>query len=598
MRQHTPRRHKLAAHVRYVRMRDGVFQYERRVPARVQRDRDRFQQSFGARPLFRRSLRTKDTVAMFDAARMAHSEFEALIADPCAKKERPRALERVLSRQVTNEDLAFVADRYASLTAAPFERLYRLADGNPHAATELERMEYELERNAEDIQASLRARNDDRSSSINRPATEALHIVAENGFAAPAGSEELGAIIGAVRSGMERGYRRIGSLMTGEASPSMPVARSEASNEPRLTLADAVDEYLATRQPAAKTVSETRLSLRQFESVVGRKSLSATTREDAHLFVRYLASRTVGGKTPGSIVRNLSEQSISKRLRMLGSAIYHVRDTGQFKGDNPLANIRLQNFVSAKDRSIMPDKRRFQVSELNAIFAHPWFTGCRSRSETHLSGDYRLTGAEYWVPVIAAFTGCRAAELGGMKLAEVRLDDDLPHFIVRPNEYRGTKNGRSRCIPILDALIELGFASYLDRIRSSGAVRLFPDWKAIKPAGGGDTAFPAWSNARVIRAFNRTVVPAALGDRLSRDARREVTFHGFRGAFKALIGTTNNLPMNVVHEVVGHAKSDLDARYIGEVTIEETYPLVRALRYSGLVIPAPCIGRSGGKGGS
>jgi hypothetical protein len=53
-----------------------------------------------------------------------------------------------------------------------------------------------------------------------------------------------------------------------------------------------------------------------------------------------------------------------------------------------------------------------------------------------------------------------------------------------------------------------------------------------------------------------------------------------------MIGTTNNLPINVVHEVVGHAKSELDARYIGEVTIEETYPQVRGLRYSGLVVPA------------
>jgi hypothetical protein len=52
-----------------------------------------------------------------------------------------------------------------------------------------------------------------------------------------------------------------------------------------------------------------------------------------------------------------------------------------------------------------------------------------------------------------------------------------------------------------------------------------------------------------------------------------------------MIGTTNNLPINVVHEVVGHAKSELDARYIGDVTIEETYPQVKGLRYKDLIIP-------------
>lgn len=162
-------------------------------------------------------------------------------------------------------------------------------------------------------------------------------------------------------------------------------------------------------------------------------------------------------------------------------------------------------------------------------------------------------------------------------MSEVRLADAMPHFLIRPNGHRGTKNGRSRCVPVLDALIELGFPAYVDRIRKSGATRLFPDWTAIKPAGAGLDAFPAWSNSEVIRAFNRKVIPWALADKLSSGARREVTFYSLRGAFKAMIGTTNNLPINVVHEVIGHAESELDARYIGEVTIEETYPQVRGL---------------------
>lgn len=78
-----------------------------------------------------------------------------------------------------------------------------------------------------------------------------------------------------------------------------------------------------------------------------------------------------------------------------------------------------------------------------------------------------------------------------------------------------------------------------------------------------------------------------LADKLAPDARREVTFHSLRGAFKAMIGTTNNIPMNVVHEVIGHAKNELDTRYIGEVTIEETYPLIGSLVYEGLILPKP-----------
>lgn len=61
------------------------------------------------------------------------------------------------------------------------------------------------------------------------------------------------------------------------------------------TLADAVDDYLIARKPAPKTIAETRLALRQFEEVVGRKSLASITRSDARQFVQHLAKVQVGG---------------------------------------------------------------------------------------------------------------------------------------------------------------------------------------------------------------------------------------------------------------------------------------------------------------
>lgn len=577
----------LAAHVRYVRTRDGVYQYERRVPARVQRDARRFSNAFGGKELFRRSLGTKDAGEMFSAAQIVHQEFEDLVSGANGKVGRCLTPIHNPMRNVTDEDLEAICDRYTGVIAEPFERMRRLANVDAAAAAEFDRMTDAFESDAEDIKRGLRSRHGENDGPILQPLTEARHIVQKEGFKAADHSEMFGAIVEAVRIGMERGYKRVGELAGGDGVPIVPRADKPSISSVNPTLSDAVERYLQERDPATKTKAETRLALRQFEEVVGRKSLAAITRQDAHLFVQHLAKQKVGGKTKGSIVRSLSEQSISKRLRMLGSAIYYARDTGRFNGDNLLANVRLGKHVQPTDRAVMPDKRRLQIGELNRIFAHPWFVGCKSKTETHMPGNYRLKGSEYWVPVVALLTGCRAGELGGLKLSEVRLDDDLPHLLIRNNEYRRTKNGRTRCVPIIDALMELGFPDYVERVRRSGATRLFPDWIAIKPAGGGEGAFPAWSNARIIRAFNRTVIPAALSDTLTPDVRREVTFHSLRGAFKAMIGTTNALPVNIVHEVVGHAKSELDSRYIGEVTIEETYPVVRACRYPGLVIPKP-----------
>ncbi|MEG8033438.1 tyrosine-type recombinase/integrase [Sphingomonas aurantiaca] len=522
---------------------------------------------------------------MFAAYAAAHSEFERLIADPKSIVGMVKRAELQPARIVTDTDLEEIAARQADVTAQSFERQYRRANVDRDAAAELDRMVYDLERDAEEAREAIRTRHSNKPSAFLKPDDEARCVARDAGYAAAEGSEEFAAIIGAVRAGMERGYKRISALVDGSAVPALPDRQKVAPSPIGGTLADAVDEYLIARKPAPKTIAETRLALRQFEEVIGRKSLASITRSDARQFVQHLATVQVGGKTPGSIVRPLSGQSIKKRLRILASAIYHARDTDKFVGDNPLAGLKIDNLIAPKDRSVMPDKRRLQISELNAIFSHPWFTGCKSATDTHTPGTHRLSGSEFWVPIVALMTGCRASELGGLALSEVRLTDAMPHFLIRPNEHRGTKNGRSRCVPILDALIELGFPAYVDRIRRSGATRLFPDWTAIKPAGAGADAFPAWSNSKVIRAFNRTVIPSALADKLSIDARREVTFHSLRGTFKATIGTTNNLPINVVHEVVGHAKSELDARYIGEVTIEETYPQVKGLRYIGLIIP-------------
>jgi len=574
--------------VPHVRIRDGVYQYERRVPAHIRRDCRRFAELFGSKPLFRRSLRTKCLSQMHLAAQLASKEFDALVSGDTSSSlaASSHALETP-TRTVTNADLVAIAQRYYDLTAESFEQLHRRADVDPRAADELERMQYQLEMDAEAIQATLTSRGEPPDGPVLVPIEEARHVAREQNFFAPEGSEQLGAITSAVRIGLQRGFRRINELAQGEALPTITPKAVKQTATPAMTLRMAVESFIVDRKPSAKAASETRLALQQFEEVAGNKLLAAVTRDDVTGFMDRLASRKVGGKTPGSVVRHLSEHTIGKRLRLLGAAVNFSRDRGWFAGDNPMASVRVKSFAKPTDKAVMPDKRRLQVRELNRIFSHPWFTGCGSATKTHTAGEHRLQGCQYWAPVVAVLTGCRAGELGGMKLAEVRIDDPFPHLIVRSNEYRRTKNKRTRCVPILDALLELGFASYVARIQATGADRLFPDWMARVALGDADVGFPAWSNARVIRAFNRTVIPWALDGALPEGARREVTFHSLRGAFKSMLANTNGLPINIVHEIIGHTKGELDDRYIGEITIEETYPATRGCKFKGLNIPAP-----------
>ena len=329
-----------------------------------------------------------------------------------------------------------------------------------------------------------------------------------------------------------------------------------------------------------KPASEVELSLSLFEKIVGSKALGALSRSDFSRYVEHLANQVVGGKSEGSIVRSASAQTVKKRLGILRAAINFAIDRDWFSGSNPASGVKVDAFVRKPDKALMPDKRGFKIAELNSLFAYPWFTGCKSAAETHLVGDHRLSGAEYWVPIVALYTGCRASELGGLRVAEVILDDTHPHFLIRANTYRSIKNAEARNVPMLDALMKLGFADYVVRIKDSGADRLFPDWHK----GAGDSS--GWGNSKLIRSFNRTVIPTALKGTLSPDARTEVTFHNLRSAFKTmLVSQDQGIHPNIINDVIGHAKGEMDSRYVGSLPIEVTYSAIHMCDYKGLVLP-------------
>lgn len=579
----------MTATLPYIRERDGVFQYERRVPLAIRKDERRFRERFGGRDLFRRSLRTKDRAEALAAYQAVDREFESLVARSPSVPSLSLVGRSPAKRTITNDDLALIVDRYASITSEPFEILHRRASVCASSAEELDRLNYELEVHGEQIGAAIRSRVSAPDAIAITPVDEGDKLIAEQGYHAPTGSEERGAIIGAIRTGLERGYKRISALAQGEVAPALPTSVALPKSLNAMTLREGVERYIKGKKLSVKGISEVRLALRQFEEVVGRKLIAGIVREDAFSFVAALGELTVGGKSDGSIVRKLSHGSISKRIRMLGAVISYLQDRGEYAGENHLANVKISAHLPAVDKVIMPDKRRFQTSELNEVFKHPWFSGCASANDVYSKGHYRLNDRRFWVPIVALFTGCRAAELGGLLVSEVRLDDLNPHIVIQPNRYRTIKNNKRRCVPILDALFDLGFREYVISIRGRGHERLFPDWTASKRKGSAESDDPAWSNASIIRAFNRQVIPTTLKHVLSLDARREVSFHSLRGAFKAMLVAGHNISLPIANDIVGHAQDELDARYIGALSIEETYPKVKSCFYKGLVLPTSPI---------
>lgn len=565
----------MANAIRHVTKRNGVYQYTRRVPQEVIDQPAAFEALFGGITPFRRSLRTKDQAAALIAAHEVEIDFERRVQHALGK-----ALLSVPRRRLTPNLLQAIRAEQKSLVTRPYRQhlIQREQDAAHHV--ELDRMFEQFEMDAEDIRRVLIDMQTTDDPRLNVAAI-ADQIIDSEAISAPTGSPERSFLIKAVREGLIDGYREIGELMSGKQSVLPAVNAVKRTKQPRLSeIVTKHVEVVASR----RTKVEIQTALRDFVAHVGDLPIDEITKAHVRSFCDHQGSKTVGGRTRNSIARPMSSANLKKKVGLLRAAVNRFGEQSGFEGANPFAGIRVSVFTTPQSAKVMPDKRPFELEELNRVFAYPWFTGCASAKNIHSPGEHRLTGMHYWAPVVALLTGCRAGELGGLMLDEVRLDDRFPHIIIRDNKFRTTKKHYQRKIPMLDQLIELGFSDFVERARSEGHERLFDDW--IAPGSNANADDPAWSNSAVIRSFNQTLVPKALDGLLMPGARRAVTFHSFRGAFKTLLMLQRYaIQQNYVHEVVGHEKFHLDARYIGEIPLEETYPAVRGCRYQGLVIP-------------
>lgn len=567
----------LAGTIKHVVMRDGVYQYQRRVPQKVIDRPAQFDALFGGNKQFRRSLKTKDHLEALENAVLKARDFEARVKQALGQVLVPATP----TRPVTAEFLRKVQADMRYVTARPFRDLAVHREGSSEAAEELERMLHDLELDAEHFRDVLERNAPTKDPRLDIAAL-ADGVILENGVHAPLGSVERSAVQKAVRDGVREGYREGGEYATGVRSvlPSVQ-GRTRPNSSPRIT--EVVTAYELTLT-ARRTKVELQGALRAFVAAVGDLPLDEIQRSHVSRFCQVEGAKQIGGKSRNSVARPVSSETLGKKIGLLRAAVFKATKRMTYEGANPFAGVDPSSFTAKTPPSIMPRKRPFTVDELNLIFQHPWFSGCASATNIHERGDHRLAGMHYWVPVLAAFTGCRAGELGGLMVNEVMIGDRCPHIVIQSNQFRATKGAYDRKVPLLDQLLELGFADFVATARAENRVRLFDDWKA--PAGRPDTDDPAWSNGAVIRSFNQTVIPKALASSLRQGARRQVTFHSFRGAFKTLLTMQRyGIQTNYVHEVVGHEKFHLDARYVGEIPLDETYPAVRGCRYDGLVIP-------------
>ena len=212
--------------------------------------------------------------------------------------------------------------------------------------------------------------------------------------------------------------KRLSDVLEGSWSakaiiPSVNISTIIASFKPRrVALSEIAAEYLALKQ-----IDQTppRVALSTFISLAGDRDVSEYTRQDAKLFVHHLEMK--GNKTA----------TVRRRINSLSAIMNYAYSELDLDKRNPFTRLFIQN-------------------EGADVFKRGTFT-----NEQLKWGYDKALVSESTVKLLMPLlgeTGCRLAEIVGLRLEDIDLVNNLVH--IRPNSARRLKNKTSeRVVPLV-----------------------------------------------------------------------------------------------------------------------------------------------------
>lgn len=225
-----------------------------------------------------------------------------------------------------------------------------------------------------------------------------------------------------------------------------------------------------------------------------------------------------------------------------------------------------------KQRALKPNelKRMFEGPEMQALADDP--------AEHH----------KFWLPLLCLYTGSRINEIAQLNpQTDIKQDSAGIWYFELSEESeaaeglaKSIKTGVTRRVPIHSKLIELGFLSYLGRVKATGSKLLFPAWSNVDRSGKlrqpGD-----WFRRRFLTDLGLHGAENEAGKAL-RGA------HAFRHTFLSY-GHAQGLALEALtHKLPAHQSGVVSGYIDGTLTMSlaREKALIDALDY-GLTIPAP-----------
>jgi len=306
------------------------------------------------------------------------------------------------------------------------------------------------------------------------------------------------------------------------------------------------DERVALKDWSAKTAIENRATFVLFTRIVGDKVFSTLKHEQ----LRDCRDKII--QLPANInkIQIYKDKSIVEILKMAdvkpmerATLRKHLsRVSGMFEWamksgytDNNYAS----GFTIRKDKKAQDERSIFTSDDLKILFESTEYI------EHKFDHSY-----QYWVPLIALYSGARLNEICQLYLGDIKQIDGVYIFDINDSQDKKLKNSSSkRLIPIHSKLIELGLITHANHLKVNKETRLFPEIKHRRDGYGQDASrwFGGYrkrvgvnDSTKVFHSFRHTVidqlkqqeVPKEMVANIAGHLDESITFGRYGKAFK------------------------------------------------------------------
>lgn len=400
--------------------------------------------------------------------------------------------------------------------------------------------------------------------------------------------------VGKIRAG----FKKCRNNSTGEFSfksvveenPIQPRSLLQLNQKPLAgpLLSQAFEAWISspeTRKWKVNTARDTRVALNHFLKARGNRPLGSYEKQDAREFKvlvqdlppRWNLLKIFAGMPLVDVARkaralDMPRQANSTLRRNLGfvGAFFKWAEKNYDEAPQGLVPI----FSIPKEGNARTERNPFTLEELAAIFNAPTYTGFQSERQRHKPGSVIVRDcANYWVPLIALFTGMRLYEIVQLYVEDIVSVDLIEGGAVccfdinKDGEDKTLKTPTSkRQIPIHKTLLDLGLLSYVGKRKMAGSIRLFPD----VPLAKSDSTYSSTFSKRFRHFLDN------LGIK-----HKKISFHSFRHSFEDAC-RDSSIAQEITDALQGHAQRGMAGRYGNGFSLEVLSEAMERFQYRGL----------------